>query len=292
MDQIKDPNALQGNLPDLDLPSEEQAVRTQGDRPKASAWILRVVIILVVAAVGFVVFKFFFQGSDATPTQPTPAATPFKPPLDRTDTAGFKNAKPPAALDNTLPPPESTPVSPPTTSVEDLGPQNRILLLEQKLAQFIQEEKGKLDELKAQLVQLAQVDGNGNSAAIKQLSADGEALRQKIENWELQLQTKLNEQTTAITQAIARVITLEQIIEQQKKQQEKEREVKFNLPFKMLSIDLWNGKPYVAVSLDEKISLITVGDVVMGWKVVSIDFDGGKAIFVRNGKRVEQTTER
>lgn len=291
MNQIKDPNNPEGDLPDLGLPSEEREVRTPGDRPRVSSLIPKIAIILVIVAIGFVAFKFFFSGGEAPEEQTQ--ATKFTPPVPGTPTTGFK-ANPPATLDKTPPMGVNEdvvgePVSSTTTAVEDLGPQNRILLLEKKLEQFMQEEKGKIDELKTYL---SQVGSNSNSASIKQLSADVEALRQKVENWGSQFQAKLGEQAGATAQAIERVNSLEQHIEQQKKQQEQERDIKFNLPFKMLSVDLWNGKPYVAVSLDEKVSLITVGDVAMGWKVVSIDFDGGKATFVKNGKRIEQTTER
>lgn len=66
------------------------------------------------------------------------------------------------------------------------------------------------------------------------------------------------------------------------------------LPFRVLSIDLWDGKPYVAVAPMDSgdIELLSVGERRVGWEVRSLDYPAGQALFVdENGRTVQQTAE-
>lgn len=51
------------------------------------------------------------------------------------------------------------------------------------------------------------------------------------------------------------------------------------LPFKILSIDVWNGQVYAAISLDNKQHLLTVGDSQVGWKVQALQYSPPEAVF-------------
>ena len=64
-------------------------------------------------------------------------------------------------------------------------------------------------------------------------------------------------------------------------------------PFHAVSIDLWDGVPYVGLSQDGRIELVRTGQVRGGWTVDDIDSGAGKVRF-RNaaGQTVEQTLGR
>ena len=53
------------------------------------------------------------------------------------------------------------------------------------------------------------------------------------------------------------------------------------LPFRAMSLDLWGGKPYVAIALPERreLELVAPGDRRLGWEVVAIDNRSGQVIF-------------
>lgn len=55
-----------------------------------------------------------------------------------------------------------------------------------------------------------------------------------------------------------------------------------DLPFKVVAVDLWDGRPYVAVSVENKTKLVGVGDVVMGWEVRDIQFQKQQALFQKD----------
>lgn len=52
------------------------------------------------------------------------------------------------------------------------------------------------------------------------------------------------------------------------------------LPFQVLSIDLWNDRPYVAVAASGITELLAVGDHRAGWAVLDINRSNGQATFV------------
>jgi len=54
------------------------------------------------------------------------------------------------------------------------------------------------------------------------------------------------------------------------------------LPFQVLSIDLWNDRPYVAVSVAGVTELLAVGDHRAGWAVLDINRSTGQATFINN----------
>ncbi|MDZ7840854.1 MAG: hypothetical protein U5R46_08560 [Gammaproteobacteria bacterium] len=49
-----------------------------------------------------------------------------------------------------------------------------------------------------------------------------------------------------------------------------------SLPFKVVSIDLWDGVPYVGLVHDERIELLRAGQSRAGWTVQQIDTDAGQ----------------
>lgn len=65
------------------------------------------------------------------------------------------------------------------------------------------------------------------------------------------------------------------------------------LPFHAVSIDLWDGVPYVGLSQDGRIELLRAGQARSGWTVEYIANDTGKVRF-RNatGQAIEQTLGR
>lgn len=64
-------------------------------------------------------------------------------------------------------------------------------------------------------------------------------------------------------------------------------------PFKLVSVDLWDGVPYAALSQDERVELVRAGQVRGGWTIEHIDYRSGKVV-VRDshGHTIEQTAGR
>ncbi|MDX1252270.1 MAG: hypothetical protein IDH49_08515 [Gammaproteobacteria bacterium] len=64
------------------------------------------------------------------------------------------------------------------------------------------------------------------------------------------------------------------------------------LPFQVLSIDLWDGRPYVAVSVAGVTELLAIGDHRAGWAVLDINRSTGQAIFVhKDGATIKRTAQ-
>ncbi|MBI4356581.1 MAG: hypothetical protein HY559_01695 [Gammaproteobacteria bacterium] len=57
------------------------------------------------------------------------------------------------------------------------------------------------------------------------------------------------------------------------------------LPFKVVAVDLWDSRPFVAVSVESKTKLVGVGDTVMGWEVGDIQFQKQEVIFKKDGEQ-------
>lgn len=288
MNRTEDPNNPQADLPDLDLPSEELTTPTTGARAnlqtRIQAHLPKILVALGILAVLFIVIWYFLSG-DETTEKPTPQIQFTPPAITPTNGKPFKTIQPIEAPSPT-----------PTTNAEDLNSKDRFIVLEKKLEQLTQDTTIKLESLtQEQKKNETMIREAEDSAALKQLASDMNALKQSFEQKEAELREKmdkLSEQALIIRPLGERVAALETKLGELKKLQEKAEGTRLSLAFNVLSVDLWNGKPYVAVSMAEKVSLVTVGDVVMGWKVQSVDFDSGKAVFIKNGKRVEYLIER
>lgn len=65
------------------------------------------------------------------------------------------------------------------------------------------------------------------------------------------------------------------------------------LPFQLVSLDLWDGIPYAALSHDGRIELVRAGQTRGGWTVEHIDYGDGKVRF-RNasGQSIERAPGR
>ena len=66
------------------------------------------------------------------------------------------------------------------------------------------------------------------------------------------------------------------------------------LPFRVLALDRWGGKPYVTVALPGVSPLETmgVGDKRAGWELKDVDARGGNVTFVdQYGHSVKKTVE-
>lgn len=65
------------------------------------------------------------------------------------------------------------------------------------------------------------------------------------------------------------------------------------LPFQLVSLDLWDGIPYVGLSHDGRIELVRAGQTRGGWTVEHIDYGDGKVRF-RNasGQSIERAPGR
>jgi len=57
-----------------------------------------------------------------------------------------------------------------------------------------------------------------------------------------------------------------------------------SLPFRVESIDWWDGAPSVVVRLGEHKQFVTIGETLEGWRLVSASPASGQARFNRNGR--------
>lgn len=83
-------------------------------------------------------------------------------------------------------------------------------------------------------------------------------------------------------------------IERSQQQEVRTREVTATLPFRVLALDRWGGKPYVTVALPGVSPLETmgVGDKRAGWELKDVDARGGNVTFVdQSGHSVKKTVE-
>ena len=64
-------------------------------------------------------------------------------------------------------------------------------------------------------------------------------------------------------------------------------------PFAVVSVDLWDGRPYVALTLAGATDFLGVGDALAGWQVRSIDLHARQAVFVdARGRAVTAEVQR
>lgn len=85
-----------------------------------------------------------------------------------------------------------------------------------------------------------------------------------------------------------------QIERSQQQQEVRTREETATLPFRVLALDRWGGKPYVTVALPGVSPLETmgVGDKRAGWELKDVDARGGNVTFVdQSGHSVKKTVE-
>lgn len=54
------------------------------------------------------------------------------------------------------------------------------------------------------------------------------------------------------------------------------------LPFKVVTVDVISGQPYVSVDYDHHVFPLSMGDLLAGWRVVYADFSEGVAEFVND----------
>lgn len=92
-----------------------------------------------------------------------------------------------------------------------------------------------------------------------------------------------------------RVSTLENKHVAKKKRHVKRKKVKPAevFPFKVVSIDIWNGEMYAGLMNRGDIGLYRVDEMILGWRVESIDYDRQVVVFrSKSGKRVSKKVQR
>ena len=70
----------------------------------------------------------------------------------------------------------------------------------------------------------------------------------------------------------------------------KPKPIEPTLPFQTVSLDLWDGVPYVGLLFDGRIESLRVGQARGGWTVDHIDYGAGRVRFRNDaGQTVERT---
>lgn len=59
------------------------------------------------------------------------------------------------------------------------------------------------------------------------------------------------------------------------------------LPFKVISVDIWNGVPYAAVTIDKKSKLIGKNETINHWMLVDLDYAVQQVVFRKNKQYVK-----
>lgn len=60
------------------------------------------------------------------------------------------------------------------------------------------------------------------------------------------------------------------------------------LPFKVVSVDIWNGMPYVTIMVDGKSKLIDKNETINHWVLVNLDYATQQVIFRKNRQYVKE----
>ena len=55
--------------------------------------------------------------------------------------------------------------------------------------------------------------------------------------------------------------------------------------FKLRAIDIWNGKAYTQLQYNGQEKLLSEGDSIFNWKLISTDFEKGRAEFTNEKNR-------
>jgi hypothetical protein len=100
------------------------------------------------------------------------------------------------------------------------------------------------------------------------------------------IEDTLNQSQDTLTKDLAR---LEQSLARMRRPATVAKPIEPTLPFRAVSLDLWEGVPYAGLLFDGRIESLRVGQARGGWAVDHIDYGAGKVQF-RNG--AGQTIER
>ena len=97
-----------------------------------------------------------------------------------------------------------------------------------------------------------------------------------------QLKTVFSDASQAIMNKLQ---NLQQTVQQLKKQMTPRQFLSVKaLPFKVKSIDIWNGEPQATIAIDGSSMLMAKEDTQSGWMLIDISFEPALAIF-RNNKQ-------
>ncbi len=152
---------------------------------------------------------------------------------------------------------------------------------QQQLSQQLNSIETHLNNLSTQINKSKTV----NPVTVEALSQQLNAIQQGLTNLNQQNNFK-NLQTTLENSQQAMVEKLQSL--QKNLQQLKQRlspQVYLplsTLPFKVISIDIWNGEPEATIMIDGNATLMAKSDTYAGWTLTDISFDPACAIFLNN----------
>lgn len=164
-----------------------------------------------------------------------------------------------------------------------------------------------LQDRVAELEGTLKANADNNSSALQTIAADVHTLRGTIDTLPtgedlVSVRSQLEQLRGSVDRHTVRLTSLEgaeqsrRVVQTERTQQQaiKTLEEAVTLPFRVLALDRWGGKPYVTVALPGVSPLETmgVGDKRAGWELKDVDARGGNVTFVdQSGRSVKKTVE-
>lgn len=270
-----------GDLPDIEA---QQAGPTPGPKParnrqkkgKGGGLFMTLILLLVVILGGYYLFNTFVQPKEEAPAEDSQLG--FSSSLEERDFDALAPAEP-VALD------EEGPVS----NSALLAVNTRIANLESELT--------KLSGAMTSQLELIAKQAPGSAAeaipALEKIEAAVASLNNEL-NLLKDSVAELDEKYVSQAEMdgiVTRVKRLEGRHSKARKARAQAAAVK--LPFQLVSVDLWNGRKFAAVSMHDKVSLLADGDALMGWWVDTLDYKSQMAVFKNNkGQTIKKYAQR
>lgn len=225
---------------------------------------MKILFIGVIALVLFIVIRLVMPGDEQEV---------------RTERVEFTSAV--SEINDSIKPQVALPESSKSVVIESTGDASKALRdkvdeLEVRLIAYIQASQQQIEAL--QTMQSTVQTGTGSSEL-------KETLQNQIADMQSQLSLFMRESElkfvskAAIADLENKVESVDVETKRIKQILMKENRKPLNLPFKLVSIDIWNGKAYAAVAFKGRVSLLTEEDRIMGWRLSVLSFAEQKAVF-------------
>ena len=138
---------------------------------------------------------------------------------------------------------------------------------------------GRLNQLSMQINTVNPINPHPQITAINAHLYNIEQYLNKInpQNDLQQLQASLNHSNDEV---LKKVIAMQLQIQRLKQQLTSQTYLPASmLPFKVVSIDIWNGTPQATIQLGNETALMAQGDTRDGWTLIAINFNPGYVVF-------------
>ncbi len=281
MNDTQQPNNPMGDLPDIEAQQADsdyppKPARATTKKGKGGSFFMTLILLMVILFGGYYLYKNFVKPKEIAPEE---------------EQYGFSSSLEEKDF-NALVPAQSVPLGDEVKA----APNSALLAVNTRISSLEAELLKLSGAMKSQLELMSQQGQNTSESALPAL--------QKIESAVANLNTELNLLKDSIAELDKKYVTqaemdalvtrLQRLEVNRSKAREAQRQAAaVSLPFNLVSVDLWNGRKFAAVSMQDKISLLALGDALMGWWVETLDYKSQMAVFKNHkGQSIKQHAQR